>query len=439
MASAGQPLTGADHFHLLIDRQMRQKGLPGNISRIHLRLAPSADLMALAEMLEQNPTLNRVAHLRLHHRWPALPKWIGTSADSPDIFIHRDLPEEMFQSKVLNGPVGATTVPVRIDLCAWNDGSKHLVVSMHHALFDHRGMTLFLQSLATGQSDGQLFIRSQRRPWRSEAMDALHGMFSALGSAGWNLATLAPKHLRPTEAALHREISFSIEDSGRMDLAAQQHGAGPGRSAFYMAVVLVALRELLESRGERPPYFWFPVPHNMRRKGANGHLIGNELAFLFFKIGREALFTVPQAVAAIQMQLNTQIRKGSLGHQAALQRVFRRVPFWMMNAMVGLTTGGRVSSLAFSDLGEERNPLQEFLGVPVQGMAHIPPVPCPPGLSVVFKREAGQLRLIVAYLPQALADEECATLMGRIRVLLLTPRTTKGEQPLKLTSSRSGC
>jgi len=418
MASAGHPLTGADHFHLLIDRQMRQKGLPGNISRIHLHLSEAADLVALRAKLENDPTLHRIAHLRLHHRWPSLPKWTETEEDSPAVFIHGNLSEQKFQSEVLNSPLAATSVPVRLDLCTWNDGSKHLVISMHHALFDHRGMTIFLHALSSGQFHGPFFIPPQRISWKSDASDALQGMLTALGSAGWLLATLASAGLRPQRKAELHELSLSIAETTVVDAHAQALEAGPGRSAFYLGATLVALRETLDARGEHPPYFWFPVPHDMRKKGRAGHLVDNDLSFLFFKVKREDLATVAQASSAVHEQLAQQVRKGALRHQAALQRVFRRVPFWLMNAMVGLTTGGKVSSLAFSDLGEERDPIRSFLGEDVLRVDHIPPVPFPPGLSVVVKREDGKLRFIVAHLPEVLSQKECAQMTDRIVFLL---------------------
>jgi hypothetical protein len=112
------------------------------------------------------------------------------------------------------------------------------------------------------------------------------------------------------------------------------------------------------------------------------------------------------------------VRNGALHHQAALQRVFRFIPFWLMNAMVGLTTGGHISSLAFSDLGEERQPILDFLGVPVLGMDHIPPVPSPPGLSVVMARDNGRLKVILAAAEEALSEQEHTWLAHRLERLL---------------------
>lgn len=419
MAKTGHQLTGSDHFHLLIDRQMRQRGLPGNISLIHLHLSPLADLTKLREKLEADPTLGRIRHLRLRHNWPFIPQWVETDDDSPAIFIHNDISQQHFNHHVLNSTLRADSVPVRVDLCTHADGSKHLVIAMHHALFDHHGMMLFVRALASGNSPSKFFIGENKVTWHEETSGALRGMLTALGSGGWRLATLAPASRRLTSHAHFVEMTFTQQETLLLDDAAAQSGSRPGKSIFHLAVTLVALRELMEERGQRPPYFWVPVPHDMRRKGAEGHLVGNDLSFFFYKVQRENLSSVSDAVASILEQLNTQVRKGVLRHQASLQRVFRRIPFWMMNGMVGLTTGGRVSSFAFSDLGEERNPIRLCLGEAVTAISHYPPVPFPPGLSVVFGRNDGCAKFVLGHLPEVLNERETARLAGRMRELLL--------------------
>jgi hypothetical protein len=420
MGGNGHLLTGADHFHLLIDRQMRQKGLPGNISRFHLQLAHSADLGRLADALRNDPTLNRVSRLRLQHCWPNAPKWLETGDVSDAAFLHSGISLGSFGSTVLNASVSATSIPVRIDLCALDDGSKHLVISMHHALFDHRGMRLFLRSLADGTAPAQFFIFHGKRKWASEVAGAVRGMLSALGSGGWRLAALADKSTAISGQPIFYDIGLTEEETVRSDASAHAAGSRPGRSAFYLAATLVALRELLDARGRHPPYFWVPVPHDMRRRGGEGHLVGNDLSFLFFKLLREDQLTVGQAVAAIQRQLTGQVRKGVLHHQAAVQRAFRFIPFWLMNAMVGLTTGGRVSTLAFSDLGEERDPVTSFRGEEVLRSSHIPPVPFPPGLSVVFLRDNGRQRLVLGCYGEVIPGQEMEVFRDRLRCLLTT-------------------
>lgn len=418
MGGNGHPLTGADHFHLLIDRQMRQRGLAGNISRYHLQLAPTADMNSLADALRKDATLNRVSRLRLRLRWPTAPEWVEVDDASEAVFVHEGISRKTFDSTVLNASVSALSVPVRIDLCSLDDGSKHVAVSMHHALFDHRGMRLFLRSLADGTQPKQFFISPEKRKWPLEVADALRGMFAALGSGGWCLATLADRSTRISGQPIFHEMELTEAETSRSDAAAQAAGSRPGRSAFYLAATLVAVRELLDGRGKHPPYFWVPVPHDMRRRGAEGHLVGNDLSFLFFKLQREDLDTADKAVTAIRQQLTEQVRKGSLRHQAAIQRAFRYIPFWLMNAMVGLTTGGRVSTLAFSDLGEERSPVTSFLGEQVMRMSHIPPVPFPPGLSVVFMRNGGCTKVVIGHLPEVLNGAEASELCARMGQLL---------------------
>lgn len=326
--------------------------------------------------------------------------------------------KDVFESQLLNLPLTATASPVRVDLCSFSDGSKYMVIAMHHSLFDHKGMVLFVHLLATGADADEFFMPQARNSFWQEAGQALQGMIAALGSGGWRLATLASPALRPTSTAIFAHIDLTLAETDRMADNARKSGSRFGKSVFYLAVTMVAFREMMEQRGQQVPYLWVPVPHDMRRKGTEGHLVGNDLSFFFFKVKRADLQTVNAAVTAIDTQMRAQVRKGSLRHQAALQRVFRIIPLWLMNAMVGLTTGGRVSSFAFSDLGEQNNELRSFLGNEVVDTAHYPPVPFPPGLSVVFAQRSNGLKIVLGYLPDAINAAEIKTLRIRIRHLL---------------------
>jgi hypothetical protein len=412
--------SGADHFHLFIDRLMHRKGLPGNISRIHLHLTPSTDLALLHDALLKSPTLGRVKQLRIRHHWPLVPCWVLSEEDATAVFLHHSMEKDVFESRLLNLPLTSTGAPVRIDLCGFADGSKHMVIAMHHSLLDHKGMVLFARLLATGADAVEFFMQHARHGIWQETRQALKGMFDALGSGGWRLATLPSSRVQPTSAAIFAHVQLTLAETEQVAHNALKSGSRFGKSSFYLAVTMVALRELMEQRVQRVRYFWVPVPHDMRRKGAEGHLVGNDLAFFFFKVRHADLNSVKDAVAAIEKQMREQVRKGALGHQVALQRVFRSVPFWMMKAMVSLTTGGRVSSFAFSDLGDQRDEIRSFLGNEVVATSHYPPVPLPPGLSIVFGSYREGVRVILGYAPESVSVMEMEMLSARIRQLLVS-------------------
>ena len=416
-------LSGSDYFHLLLDKQMRQRGLPGNISRIHLKLATSANLHSIAAQLRANATLTQVYHLRIRQELFRIPQW--TEAASPltsAVVLHpKQLSPEAFEHEVLQAIVPEFEQLVRIDLAQTTDGAHHAVIAMHHVLFDHKGMQLFLSALAQtnhAESPTSFFAASATTSTWTDLGQAFRATLFAFRSGGWKLASLIHRNTPLNSPAHYLTIPFTVDETTHADTLAMQCGGASGRSAFYLAALLMAVRHVFAQRNEFPPYYWVPVPHDMRKKGANGHLVGNALSFFYFKVYDHQLTSNADAVAAIQQQMMLQVRQKQPWKLEALFRVFRRVPLPLMEAMMHLSSGGKVSTFAFSDLGEQRHTIQNFCGAEVLQIAHIPPVPCPPGLSVVISRHNGQHRIAFAFVPQSISREEVTLLLNKYKLLV---------------------
>ena len=418
-------LSGSDYFHLLLDKQMRQRGLLGNISRIHLQLAPSANLQSIAAQLRANATLTQVYRLRIHQQLFRIPQWI--EADSPltsAVVLHpKQLSPEAFERDIMQAIVPQREQLIRIDLAQTTDGAHHAVVAMHHVLFDHKGMQLFLSALAQtnhAESPTSFFAASSTTSTWTDLAQAFRATLFAFRSGGWKLASLIHRNTPLTRSAHYLTIPFTEAETTHADTLAMQCGGASGRSAFYLAALLMAVRHVFAQRNEFPPYYWVPVPHDMRKKGANGHLVGNALSFFYFKVYDHQLTSIADAVAAIQQQMMLQVRQKQPWKLEALLRVFRRVPLPLMEAMMNLSSGGKVSTFAFSDLGEQRHTIQNFCDAEVLQIAHIPPVPSPPGLSVVISRHDGQQRIGIAYLPDVLTEDEVFILDNKFKLLVLS-------------------
>ena len=124
---------------------MLRNGLVGNISRIQLELNSTCNLNDLESKLSANKTLKEVANLKVKTGWPSLPKWVKRNTQIQPIQTHQHLSKSEFEKRVLNRMVDNQTGLVFVDLCELEDRTKHVVVSMHHVLFDHQGMMNFLQ------------------------------------------------------------------------------------------------------------------------------------------------------------------------------------------------------------------------------------------------------------------------------------------------------
>ena len=68
-------------------------------------------------------------------------------------------------------------------------------------------------------------------------------------------------------------------------------------------------------------------------------------------------------------------------------------------------SGGELSSLWFSDIGDLTWGQQGFLGSPVLGMSHLCWMPLPPGLALLAGQLDGQLALSYSYLHPAIDED----------------------------------
>lgn len=412
-------LSGSDYFHLLVDRKMLRNGLVGNISRICLELEANADLYLIAQLLSENQTLAKVSRLKVVHRWPFLPRWNEEKEKRKNVKVHSEIRDSEFDSLILNRKVDNESGLVFIDLCQRSDGSKHLVISMHHVLFDHQGMMNFLQSLAEPQTEFPLFpVKEPSSYWRKFNSACYMTVYMLSRSSG-QLGSLIGKRLKPKAAPRFKTISFSKEEATTIEANAWKAGSRIGQSAFYLSATAKVMHETLLTRGDKPPYLWFSVPHDNRRKGTQGHLVSNQLSFLFFRLKKEELTEIDNSVSAINFQLKLQLKARIIERYSDLQDALRLMPLFIYEGMVDLTSKGKMSSFGYSDLGDQKTRMKEFLGVKVLWIHLYPPVPSPPGFNVIATKVEGELQFVWAYFDEALNQGEIEQMENSFRNELL--------------------
>ena len=233
------------------------------------------------------------------------------------------------------------------------------------------------------------------------------------------LGTLIGKHIKPQNEPKFEVIRFTPEETDRIERNAWQAGSRIGKSAFYVSATAITVNEVIRDRKSAPPYLWFSIPHDQRRKGAAGHLVSNELSFLFFRLYADDLKTIGSAVQAMNSQIKQQVKKQIAHRYSDLLTVLRWIPLPIYEAMVDLASAGKMSSFGFSDLGTDRLNMVEFAGAKVVQVLHYPPVPSPPGFNVVVSKNNGELSFVWAYFDEVLSEDECARMKASFRALLL--------------------
>lgn len=412
-----RPLSGPDHFHWLVHRAMRKRGLAGNVSRMRFDLGAGADPGAVAAALRANPVVQQVARIRWRVGWPWLPRWC-TLEHAPDIVhLHGGEDAGAWLTERLGDRLGAEGL-LRFDVLA-AAGRTQVLVSFHHALFDHQGMLNLLHALESGGWTGPLLPPEDRAAAPGAWRDVVAGAAQAFRTSGPRLGSLWVGERTVPPVPRFRVLRFTAEETARIDDQARSTGAALARSAHFMAAAARAVNGVLDRRGSLPRYLWFSAPVDQRPRGGQGHLLTNVTSFLFFRLEQEQLHDTATAVRALNGQLVEQVRARFPQRYRALLRAFRHLPAWLSAAMVDLPSLGRWSSFGFSDLGDLDRMPTTFTGRPVLEVLHLPPVPAPPGLSVVVGRERGALLLVLGYDGRALNEDEADRFASGLRSLLL--------------------
>ena len=186
------------------------------------------------------------------------------------------------------------------------------------------------------------------------------------------LGTLVNKDLKPASLPKFKTVEFSVDETNEIAKTAWNAGSRIGQSVFYQVVSAITAMKTLKNRGENPPYLWFSVPANQRRKGSVGHLVSNQLSFLFYRCTQSDLIDIKTGVASINTQLKAQIKANIALRYATLLSALRFMPLSIYEAMVDLASKGKTSSFGFSDLGDFKEPISHFQGASVLGYKTLP-------------------------------------------------------------------
>lgn len=411
-------LSGSDYFHLLIDRKMRSFGMAGNISRIHFELEETTELEAVQKVIQRNTIVRQVSKIKYKTQWPLLPKWIEAT-ESNVVFVQSFESPTTFENEVLKAPLNNQAGLVKIVLCEVADGSKHLVISMHHALFDHQGMMNFIHSL-NGNFSGSLFRESEPVSWLQIVKNGAIMNYDLFRRSVWKFGSLFQDFRGNKITPKYKIIRFDAAETATISKNAWQAGSKIGMSAFYVSVVARSLQALFQDRNQESQNLWFSIPHNQRRLGAQGHLLSNKLSFLFFRLTEAELKTTELSVQSVITQLKSQIKFRAADKYVDMMKVMRFVPMPIYEGMVSVPSKGKLSSFGFSDLGEDKLNMSEIAGAKVKQVHRYPPVPSPPGFNVASLKKVDGLELIIGYGKELISEDELGMLVKRIRKGLLT-------------------
>jgi len=430
-------LAAGDYFMHGQDRRMRRVGLPGNVCCAVIRLGTGLDMERLRQRIATSPILDWLARARIIRPFPLLPPlWRTTARPRAVLYEHNDqnggtdTPWSLPQVVVERELHAARGPGLAFDVVRHADGTSHLYLSWNHTLLDARGLDLVLSHLnADSATNGvptiQDLISPKQRGWGLSGwwpnMKQAHGSVEWLRESGDEpLFSLVPSGPRPRLCRNHhRVVSFTEPETARIDTRCQQLVGGFRRSHFYLATSVRALHAVAVQRGNKDGAYLIPVPHDTRRRGANGPIFSNHLSILFYRIEPQLAGWLGNILDELSRQLTNQIRDRFPESCMAALDMFKPLPLGYYLHHLGKPTRGKIATFCFSDSGETCAGMTELWGARILGVTHLVPSWRPPGLTVVFLRFGNRLSALLSSVDDCLSPPEVDGLERDVRKALL--------------------
>ncbi|MEZ4297722.1 MAG: hypothetical protein R3B70_22385 [Polyangiaceae bacterium] len=429
-------LGGVDAFHLVNDRVMIRRGIPGNHCIFAVTVEGRIDVPALTRRLEI--AVARLPELRSRLVWTfSGPAW--EEAPPPPTEIHvRPVPAGGMDTALAqlvdhrvdgDRPWAATLLRAPdADVFAWH---------WFHPLTDAKGAERFVTWLGSTDNNPEGSPEraadappeppppDKRRDSASRPLAKLdrkerlrltraYGdhMLRHARTPIVSLATLAG----PLGGTRILRIRLTEDETRAFDRRVRERAKLAETSAMVLASTRV-LDAILRSRGLSPPQHLVPVPLSLDPKAGARRMFGNNLTMMTFALDREALAHTPRAVASLADQQRAIVReKLDTGMLASLDfaKVVPSAPYhWFLTRPFR----GEVSSFIFSNPGPVA--LTTFMGAPVRDALAVPSVATPPGFQVIFSRHAGRLSAVIGYLEGTVWPAEERTLTAQLHTELL--------------------
>jgi hypothetical protein len=430
-------LAPGDYFMHGQDRRMRQVGLPGNVCCAAIKLGEGFDAERLRRRIAESPIMDWLARAKISRTLPMLfpPLWRASEKPKQIFFEHGrqngvaaepwNLPE-IVVARELDAGRGPG---LAFDVMRHADGTSHLFLSWNHTHLDARGLDFLLNHLADEAPNVPAKVPNFISP--KQLGSGLAGWWpnvklarsckSWLDESGAEpLFSLLPPGPRPAACKNNcRLIYFTEAETAQIDARCQQFNCAFRRSHFYLAASLRALHAVAVARGNQDGAYLIPVPHDTRKRGANGPIFSNHLSILFYRIEPKLAGRITDILGELSRQMTNQIRDKFPESCMAALDMFKPLPLGFYVNHLGKPTRGKFATFSFSDSGETCAGMKEFFGGKILEVTHLVPAWRPPGLMIVFLKFGKRLSAQISWVDDCLMTAEVDGMERDVRRALL--------------------
>lgn len=416
------PFNPADHFTFVLDQEIRSVGMPGGYCGFALELDGIPDLEPLQQRLDLLVERFPQASARLEPRGKRFA-WVPTGRR---ILLEQHLCEDGEAKRMLqdifNRPQPADSLPLGLHWIAHGAGGT-LLLAWLHPLLDARGGKILLDFLSSAHPES-----FKESPSLINAKLAGWSLWKKIGfffKGKWHneevnrVDSCLPTEVEAGPQTLRLNVRrYSEDESRRIAHLAQQYTGLAGRTLYYIGCFMRAMEQVGPPAAKAG--YCVPYAFNLRRQNAPTPVFGNHVSCLFARATREQT----RQRKPVFDHLLTQYR------QTVQQELdFAYLPLmwlgqWLSPARYATflrkqKSGGELSSLWFSDIGDLRWGKTGFLGVPVSDISMLCWMTLPPGLALLVGQLDGRLTLCYNYLHPAVNEAWLERVIARMDAELL--------------------
>lgn len=419
------PLGECDCYLYALEEYMRSKGQGRHIGVTILELGPGFCLETFKTAVQRFATAYPILFAYIHRSWLAgLPEWRPLPPGEIEITMHPagSNPNTVATARLRGEWAGSLCFDVVQD-----DLHTVLLMSWAHLLFDGRGAELVLLEInhfATNASHRgtpkkfwgfppkkpQSLLRELQavRPFAKHHSGLRRSEVRSLGVAPALSGTLQFQLLR-----------FSEEETLWIYSKAEEITGGIFFLPYFLAIVMRAHAEILESRGISAGTLECAVSAQLRKRGTLGAIFQNQVSQLFFSLPLEKAWDIQSASAALKNQF-TEMNKRRLD-QAFLVMAgwMRRLPNFFYKFFISRSASGNIASFYYAHTGSFLPSLHQFCDAKIIDGWHIPSVFQPPGTGIFFSDRSGRLTCSVCWRSGVVTEHELARLVASLREGLL--------------------
>ena len=422
-------LSGADCFHLVLDKHAQKHGAGGNVMRQVFYFNKSVPAETINVILKGSPIIHWLCNIKLvSGKLFRVPHWKYTHSSNEIILLEHEVDEDNKVPEFIldrDIPLGADRF-IEADLLHYRSGACAFVLSWNHVLMDAKGTRLLFDHLNRLSENKDIhaahfFPATEKKTGLITHIRNMYKVKSFIQqSSGAPVSSIGKKHHR-IDAGLSRYITFRFNstETNKINNNAIQAGSRFGPSLFFIACCSQVIH-LFNSSKQKKGDTWLPVPYDGRLKGGSGPLVSNSVSFIFYRLRPDEMNSPGKAVKSLAAQMTEQIKDGMPQKYSMFLDMMRYVPLWLYYLLISRTGEGTFASFLYTSTGENFNDLDSFFGEPVRDLALIPALTFPPGFTFVFLKHAGELKVEIAYSPDVIGNNDLLLIEEHLRKLLLT-------------------